>query len=59
MRSEEEWKKIFRSQGITARKYMGDDSCIWAVFKRGRPVVTGLTKGEVNYHKQKIAEIEL
>ena len=39
---EKDWKKIFRQQGITARKYMGDDKYSWAVFKNGKPIVTGI-----------------
>jgi hypothetical protein len=41
---------------ITARKYLGDDQYSWAVFKDGRPVVTGLTRREVAYYKKLVAE---
>lgn len=40
---------------ITARKYMGDDAYSWAVFADGRPVVTGLSRPEVAYHKRQVA----
>lgn len=52
---EKDWKKIFRQQGITARKYMGDDIYSWAVFKNGKPIVTGIGRSEVNYYKRLIA----
>ncbi len=41
---------------ITARKYMGNDLYSWAVFLDGRPVVTGLSRGEVAYWKRRIAD---
>lgn len=41
---------------ITARKYLGDDKYSWAVFKDGRPVVTGLMRSEVAYYKKLVAE---
>jgi hypothetical protein len=39
---------------VTARKFEGDDSASWAVFRsdKSRPVVTGLTKREVPYYKK-------
>jgi hypothetical protein len=42
---------------ITARKYMGDDAGSWAIFVDGQstPVVSGLTRSEVAYHKKLIA----
>jgi hypothetical protein len=42
---------------ITARKYGGDDAYSWAVFIDGSPMVTGLTRREVPYHKKQAAEI--
>lgn len=41
---------------ITARKWAGDDAASWAIFVDGRPIVSGLTRREVAYHKKKIAE---
>lgn len=41
---------------ITARKYCGDDKYSWAVFKDGRPVVTGLSRTEVAYYKKLLTE---
>jgi hypothetical protein len=46
-----------RKKGITARKYMGDDRYSWAVFVHNRPVVTGLGRSEVDYHRQIIARL--
>lgn len=50
----------------TIKKYMGDDSYSWAVFRAGdvkgmrspicdpfvRPVVSGLSRSEAQYHKR-------
>jgi len=41
---------------ITARKYNGDDEYSWAVFRDGKPVFTGLARGQVKYYKTKAAE---
>ena len=41
---------------ITARKYLGDDKYSWAVFRDGRPVVTGLTRREVAYYKKLVED---
>lgn len=41
--------------GITAKKYGGDDEYSWAVFLKGRPQMTGLSKSEVDYYKRQIA----
>ena len=52
----------------TIKKYMGDDSYSWAVFRAGdgkgmrspicdpfvRPVVSGLTRSDAKYHKQQL-----
>ena len=42
---------------VTARKHGGDDAYSWAVFLDGRPVVTGLSKREVPYHRRAIEHI--
>jgi hypothetical protein len=42
---------------ITARKFGGDDAYSWAVFVNGSPVVTGLSRSEVAYHKKHITEM--
>jgi hypothetical protein len=55
--TKKELNKIFKDQGITARKYMGDDSQSWAVFKQGRPVVTGLNRSLVDYYKKQVAGV--
>lgn len=52
----DEWKKLFKQQKITARKYGGDDAYSWAVFKNGNPIVTGLSRGEVDYYKRQICK---
>ena len=41
---------------VTARKYMGDDAYSWAVFLDGSPVVTGLTRPEVDYYKRQLRD---
>ena len=33
MRTEENWKKLFKKHKITSKKYMGDDIYSWAVLK--------------------------
>jgi hypothetical protein len=40
---------------ITARKHGGNDDYSWAVFVDGHPAVTGLSKREVPYHKERAA----
>jgi len=35
---------------VTMRKYLGDDLYSWAVFVDGRPVLTGLSRSEAQYH---------
>lgn len=50
----EDYKKAFKQYGITARKYMGDDMYSWAVFVKGRPMMTGLSRGEVDYYKRSV-----
>ena len=42
---------------ITMRKHMGDDAYSWAVFKDGRPVITGLSRTEAVYHKNVIRQM--
>ena len=39
---------------VTIRKYMGDDSYSWAVFKDGRPTYTGCTRSDAQYYRDKI-----
>lgn len=39
---------------VTARKYLGDDALSWAVFVDGRAIITGLSKREVPYWKERI-----
>lgn len=46
-----------KSKRVTARKYGGDDAHSWAVFLDGRPVVTGLSRSEVPYHRARVEEI--
>ena len=41
---------------ITARKWNGDDAYSWAVFVDGRVAVSGLSRREVPYYKQLLAE---
>lgn len=44
---------------VTARKWGGDDTYSWAIFRsdRNKPVWTGLSKPEVNYYKRLTLEI--
>ncbi len=53
---------------FTIKKFMGDDSCSWAVFYAAdvkgmrspicdpfiRPVVSGLTRSDAQYHKKRL-----
>ncbi len=41
---------------VTARKYLGDDLCSWAVFRsdQATPVVSGLSKNECPYYKRQV-----
>ena len=43
-----------------AKQWGGDDGYQWAIFRKGErtPVVCGLTRGEVPYHRSKIEELE-
>jgi hypothetical protein len=41
---------VKRTPKITTRKYLGDDRYSWAVFRDGRPVVTGLSQREARYY---------
>jgi len=36
---------------ITIRKYMGDDIYSWAVFKDGKPILTGLDRRSAQYYR--------
>lgn len=49
-----EEQKEFKKYGITARKYGGDDMYSWAVFRNGRPMMTGLGHSEVGYYKKQV-----
>ena len=44
---------------ITARKWNGDDEYSWAVFssRQSQPIVTGLSKFEVNGQKRTIRKL--
>lgn len=39
---------------VTIRKYKGDDSCSWAVFRSDRvtPIYTGCSRREAEYFKR-------
>lgn len=52
----DEMKKKCKMYRITARKYEGDDIYSWAVFLEGRPFMTGLGRGEVDYYKKRVIE---
>lgn len=52
-----DWKKEFKRQNITTRKFNGDDAYSWAVFKNGIPVYTGLSKSECMYYKKLVATV--
>jgi hypothetical protein len=45
-----------RKPKVTAKKSGGDDAASWAVFIDGYHFVTGLTRYEVPYYKQKAAK---
>jgi hypothetical protein len=49
-----ELQKEFKKYSITARKYGGDDSYSWAIFRDNRPILTGLSKPEVDYYKRQV-----
>ena len=49
-------KKLKTARRVTAGKYQGDDEGSWAVFIDGRPFVTGLTRSEVPYYKDRALE---
>lgn len=51
----DELKVVCKKFGITARKYGGDDAYSWAIFVKGKPVMEGLSKSEVNYYKKSVA----
>ena len=51
-----ELQKLFRKYNITARKYEGDDTYSWAVFHKGQPVVSGLSRPEVAYYKNQVLQ---
>mgnify|MGYP007044005532 CR=1 FL=1 len=38
----------------SVKKFEGDDSYSWAVFVRGKPAVTGLTKSQTKYYRDMI-----
>jgi hypothetical protein len=44
---------------VTARKFEGDDACSWAIFRsdRAQPVITGLSRREVSYHKEQVEKM--
>jgi len=41
---------------FTIKKYEGDDAYSWAVFKDGVPVVTGCSRTEASYHRNRLKE---
>ncbi len=41
-----------RKPKITARKHGGDDAYSWAVFRDGRLMFAGLSRGQVAYYKE-------
>jgi hypothetical protein len=42
----------------TMKKYMGDDLYYWAVFRDGKPVVTGCARNEAKWHKAQLEKAE-
>ena len=38
----------------TYKKYMGDDTYSWAVFRDGRPYATGMDRGEAKRLKERL-----
>lgn len=41
---------------VKAQKYMGDDKYSWAVFVDGKPFVTGISRDQIAYYKQRAYE---
>ena len=41
---------------VRVKKYNGDDCYSWAVFKDGRPVYTGCSRGEARYYQSIVRE---
>lgn len=38
---------------VTVKKWNGDDSYSWAIFRNGEVVFAGLTKHQIPYYKEK------
>ncbi len=36
---------------ITIKKYMGDDQYSWAVFRDGKPIMTGLNRRSAQFYR--------
>jgi len=56
MTSLTELQKLFKKYSITAKKHEGDDSYSWAIFHKGQPVVSGLSRPEVAYYKNQVLQ---
>lgn len=41
-----------RKPKITTGKYNGDDAYSWAVFRDGKVVFAGLSRGQLKYYKE-------
>lgn len=41
-----------RKSNVRIAKYLGDDSCSWALFLHDRPVYTGMTKDEAEWRRK-------
>lgn len=39
------------------RKAFGDDRYSWCVFQNGSPAITGLTRVEAQYHRDKLRKL--
>jgi hypothetical protein len=42
----------------TIRKFGGDDYYSWAVFKNGRPILTGQSRTEARYERDRLTQLD-
>jgi|LSQX01.2.fsa_nt_gb hypothetical protein len=55
--TKEELTMMYKKHKITAKKYDGDDLYSWAVFYKGVPRFTGLSRSETPYYKKQVLVI--
>lgn len=49
-------EEAVRLPKYTVRKHLGDDLYSWAVFKNGRPVLTGQSRSEAQYERDRLKQ---